>query len=165
MKGKTLFFRAAKLRFMKFWTKRPKFHPGFTLIELMVVIVILGILAGLIIPRIMGRPEEARRMKARVQIESIETALKLYKLDNGSYPTTEQGLQALVELPEVDSLAKHWRKGGYLEKGKVPKDPWENEFVYLEGGENVEFQLSSYGKDGEEGGEGENADINNWELE
>lgn len=138
---------------------------GFTLIELMVVIVILGILAGLIIPRIMGRPEEARRMKARVQIESIETALKLYKLDNGSYPSTEQGLQALVEPPSVGVLPKHWREGGYLEKGRVPKDPWENEFVYLSPGMNGDFDLSSYGKDGEPGGEDENADIDNWELE
>ena len=165
MKNAALFFRAAKPRFMKFWKTYPGFHSGFTLIELMVVIVILGILAGLIIPRIMGRPEEARRMKARVQIESIETALKLYKLDNGSYPTTEQGLQALVEATSVGSLAKHWRKGGYLEKGKVPKDPWENEFVYLSPGVNGDFDLSSYAKDGEPGGEGENADINNWEIE
>ena len=138
---------------------------GFTLIELMVVIVILGILAGLIIPRIMGRPEEARRMKARVQIESIETALKLYKLDNGSYPTTEQGLQALVEAPTVGQLPKAWRDGGYLEKGKVPKDPWDNEFIYLSPGVNSDFDLISYGADGEPGGEDINKDINNWELE
>ena len=138
---------------------------GFTLIELMVVIVILGILAGLIIPRIMGRPEEARRMKDRVQIESIETALKLYKLDNGSYPTTEQGLQALVEAPTVGQLPKAWRDGGYLEKGKVPKDPWDNEFVYLSPGVNSDFDLISYGADGEPGGEDINKDINNWELE
>src|SRR5512137_1792553 len=84
---------------------------GFTLIELMVVIVILGILAGLIVPRIMGRPDEARQAKARLQIESLETALKLYKLDNGNYPTTEQGLQALVEAPAVGSQAKNWRQG------------------------------------------------------
>ena len=140
-------------------------EQGFTLIELMVVIVILGILAGLIIPRIMGRPEEARRMKARVQIESIETALKLYKLDTGSYPTTEQGLQALVEPPTVGELAQNWRKGGYLEKGKVPKDPWGNDFVYLSPGVNDDFDLSSYGKDGQPGGEGDDADINSWELE
>jgi general secretion pathway protein G len=138
---------------------------GFTLIELMVVIVILGILAGLIIPRIMGRPEEARRMKARVQIESIETALKLYKLDNGSYPTTEQGLQALVEAPTVGQLPKAWREGGYLEKGRVPKDPWDNEFIYLSPGVNSDFDLISYGADGEPGGEDINKDINNWEVE
>ena len=138
---------------------------GFTLIELMVVIVILGILAGLIIPRIMGRPEEARRMKARIQMESIETALKLYKLDSGSYPTTEQGLQALVEAPAVGELAKNWRKGGYLEKGKVPNDPWDNEYVYLSPGLYGDFDLISYGKDGQPGGEDENEDINSWELE
>lgn len=138
---------------------------GFTLIELMVVIVILGILAGLIIPRIMGRPEEARRMKARVQIESIETALKLYKLDNGSYPSTEQGLQALVEAPSVGQLPRAWRDGGYLEKGRVPKDPWDNEFIYLSPGVNSDFDLISYGADGEPGGEGKDKDVNNWELE
>ena len=146
---------------------RPGFmnQRGFTLIELMVVIVILGILAGLIIPRIMGRPEEARRMKARVQIESIETALKLYKLDNGSYPSTEQGLQALVEAPSVGQLPKAWRDGGYLEKGRVPKDPWDNEFIYLSPGANSDFDLISYGADGEPGGEDKDKDVNNWELE
>lgn len=138
---------------------------GFTLIELMVVIVILGILAGLIVPRIMGRPEEARRMKARVQIESIETALKLYKLDNGYYPTTEQGLQALVEPPAVGQLPRAWREGGYLEKGKVPNDPWDNEYVYLCPGIHGDFDLVSYGADGEPGGEDKDQDINNWELE
>lgn len=138
---------------------------GFTLIELMVVIVILGILAGLIVPRIMGRPEEARRMKARVQLESIETALKLYKLDNGSYPTTEQGLQSLVESPASGSLAKAWRERGYLEKGKVPLDPWDNEYVYLAPGIHDDFDLMSYGFDGEPGGEGKDQDINSWETE
>ncbi len=138
---------------------------GFTLIELMVVIVILGILAGLIIPRIMGRPEEARRMKARVQIESIETALKLYKLDNGSYPSTEQGLEALVEAPSVGQLPRAWRDGGYLEKGRVPKDPWDSEFIYLSPGVNSDFDLISYGADGEPGGEDKDKDVNNWELE
>jgi general secretion pathway protein G len=138
---------------------------GFTLIELMVVIVILGILAGLIIPRIMGRPEEARRMKARVQIESIETALKLYKLDNGTYPTTEQGLQALVEMPEIGQLARNWREGGYLEKGRVPKDPWGYDYVYLSPGAHGDYDLMSYGADGEPGGEGDNQDITSWELD
>jgi general secretion pathway protein G len=138
---------------------------GFTLIELMVVIVILGILAGLIIPRIMGRPDEARQAKARMQIESIETALKLYKLDNGAYPTTEQGLKALVEAPAAGQLAKNWRQGGYLERGKVPKDPWGNDFVYLSPGVHGDFDLSSSGADGEAGGEGKDKDITSWEIE
>lgn len=138
---------------------------GFTLIELMVVIVILGILAGLIVPRIMGRPEEARRTKARVQMEGIETALKLYKLDNGMYPSTEQGLQALVEPPSTGVLPKKWREGGYLEKGKVPKDPWGNDYVYLCPGLHGEFDLISHGADGQPGGEGAAADINSWDAE
>ena len=138
---------------------------GFTLIELMVVIVILGILAGLIVPRIMGRPEQAKKLKARMQIESISTALKLYKLDNGSYPTTEQGLQALVEPPATGNIPKNWRKGGYLEKGKVPKDPWGNDFIYLSPGIHDDFDLLAYGADGAAGGEDENADINSWESE
>lgn len=138
---------------------------GFTLIELMVVIVILGILAGLIIPRIMGRPEEAKRLKANLQIESLETALKLYKLDNGMYPDTEQGLQALVEEPEAGTLPKNWRKGGYLEKGRVPRDPWDNEFVYLSPGVHGEYDIISYGADGVSGGDEKNKDVNSWELE
>ncbi len=140
-------------------------NHGFTLIELMVVMVILGILAGLIVPRIMDRPEEARRTKAGVQIQSIEQALKLYKLDNGRYPTTEQGLQALVEPPSVGNLASKWRSGGYLEKGKVPKDPWGNEFIYISPGLHGDVDLSSYGPDGQAGGDGMDADINNWEME
>jgi general secretion pathway protein G len=138
---------------------------GFTLIELMVVIVILGILAGLIIPRIMGRPEEAKELKAKMQIESIETALKLYHLDNGVYPDTEQGLQALVEQPQTGTLPKKWRTGGYLEKGKVPKDPWGNDFIYLSPGAHGDYDLSSYGADGVQGGEDKNKDINSWEIE
>jgi general secretion pathway protein G len=145
--------------------KRKRDDRGFTLIELMVVIVILGILAGLIIPRIMSRPEEARRSKARLQIESLETALKLYKLDNFTYPTTEQGLQALVEPPTVGTLPKNWRKGGYLEKGKVPKDPWGNDYVYLSPGTHGDFDIISYGADGEQGGEDKDQDVNNWETD
>ncbi len=138
---------------------------GFTLIELMVVIVILGILAGLIVPRIMDRPEQAKQLKARMLIESISTALKLYKLDNGAYPTTEQGLQALVEQPSSGNAPKKWRAGGYLEKGKVPKDPWGNDFIYLSPGIHGEFDLIAYGADGASGGEDKNADINSWDTE
>ena len=165
MKKIIFFFRAAKPPFMKFWANRRKFCPGFTLIEIMVVIVILGILATLIIPRFMGREEEARRTMAQVQMESIETALKLYKLDNGVYPSTEQGLQALVEQPTIGQLPRKWREGGYLEKRRVPKDPWDNDYVYLSPGLNGDFDLISYGADREPGGEGNNKDINNWELD
>ncbi|MCK9364476.1 MAG: type II secretion system major pseudopilin GspG [Syntrophales bacterium] len=145
--------------------KERRNQRGFTLIELMVVIVILGILAGLIVPRIMGRPDEARQAKARIQIESLETALKLYKLDTGNYPTTEQGLQALVEPPAVGAQAGNWRQGGYLEKGKVPKDPWDYDFIYLCPGVHGDYDLSCRGADGEPGGEGKNRDINSWETE
>ncbi|MGD0278797.1 MAG: type II secretion system major pseudopilin GspG [Smithella sp.] len=150
---------------MKLLSRKKNRQAGFTLIELMVVIVILGILAGLIIPRIMGRPDEARVAKAKIQMEALESALKLYKLDNGSYPTTEQGLIALVEAPTVGNIPKNWRQGGYLEKGKVPKDPWGNDFVYLSPGNHGDFDLTCFGADGELGGEGVNADINNWESE
>jgi general secretion pathway protein G len=146
--------------------KVPRHHThaqGFTLIELMVVIVILGILAGLIIPRIMGRPEEAKQLKAKMQIESISTALKLFKLDNGNYPTTAQGLQALVEQPTNDNLIKNWRKGGYMDK--IPKDPWGNEFVYVCPGVHGDFDISSYGGDGVPGGEDKDKDVNSWEIE
>ncbi len=138
---------------------------GFTLIEVMVVLVILGILAGLIIPRIMERPEEARRMKAEMQIKAMETALRMYKLDNGFYPTTEQGLEALVSPPSSGRRPTAWRQGGYLEKGRVPLDPWKNPYVYISPGRHGDFDLMSYGADGEPGGEGKDADINNWELD
>lgn len=140
-------------------------HRGFTLIELMVVIIILGILAIYIGPKIMGRPEEAKQVKAKVDIVALETALKLYKLDNGMYPSTEQGLQALVEKPETGPVPKKWRKGGYLEKGRVPKDPWGNEFIYLSPGVKGDYDIISYGADGVPGGEGPDKDINNWEIE
>ena len=146
-------------------TKLRVTQAGFTLIELMVVIVILGILAGLIIPRIMGRPEEAKQLKAKIQIESLETALKLYKLDNGMYPDTEQGLQALIEKPESGMLPKKWREGGYLEKGRLPKDPWGNEFVYLSPGVHDDYDITSFGADGVPGGDDKDKDINSWEIE
>jgi general secretion pathway protein G len=138
---------------------------GFTLIELMVVIVILGILVMWVAPKIMSRPEEAKQVKARMDIQNLETALKLYKLDNGVYPSTEQGLQALVEPPETGVIPKKWKEGGYLEKNRVPKDPWGNDFVYLSPGLQGDFDIISYGADGVPDGENENKDINNWEIE
>jgi len=135
-------------------------NRGFTLIEIMVVIVILGILAGLVLPRFMGRTEEAKKIKAKLQIENLEAALKLYKLDTGMYPTTEQGLEALVQKPATGAVPGNWREGGYLEKGKVPQDPWNRPYVYVSPGvKNKDFDLKSLGGDGEEGGEGENADV------
>jgi len=138
---------------------------GFTLIELLVVLVIIGILAGYIGPRIMGRPEEARRTKAEIQVTGIKTALKMYKLDNGIYPSTDQGLEALVEAPKSGKIPKKWKAGGYLDANHVPMDPWDNPFVYISPGLNGDFDLSSYGADGEQGGEGDDSDINSWELE
>jgi general secretion pathway protein G len=147
-------------------TLKIKFNNcGFTLIEIMIVIIILGILATLIAPRLMDRPEEAKQIKARIQIVSLETALKLYKLDNGMYPDTEQGLQALVEKPETGQTSGKWRKGGYLEKGRVPLDPWGNEFVYVAPGMHGDYDLISYGADGVSSGEDKNRDINSWEIE
>lgn len=131
----------------------------------MVVVLILGILAGLIVPRIMGRPEEARRTKAALTLRSLDSALKLYRLDNGVYPTTEQGLEALIEKPSTGVIPKNWREGGYLDSRKVPQDPWGRDYVYIMPGENGDYDLSSYGRDNEKGGEGDNKDINLWELE
>lgn len=142
-------------------------RKGFTLIELLVVIVILSILATFVGIRIMGKPEEARRTQAQIQIQALENALKMYRLDNGAYPSTEQGLRALVEKPTVGTVPRNWREGGYLEKRQVPKDPWKNEYVYLcPGVRNPDgFDLFSYGADGQPGGEGDDADIGNWETE
>lgn len=136
---------------------------GFTLIEIMVVVVILGILAGIVVPRLLDRPEEARRTKAAVQIKSLEEALGLFKLDNGFYPSTEQGLQALVSKPDSGRIPTKYRAGGYIKK--VPKDPWENAYLYLAPGGHGDFDLISYGPDGESGGEGDDADIENWNID
>lgn len=140
-------------------------NKGFTLIELMVVLVILGILASRIVPMILGRVDEAKFTDAKMDIQALETALKLYKLDTGDFPTTEQGLLALVEPPETEGAGKNWKKGGYIEKGRVPKDPWGNDYVYLSPGLHGPFDLMSYGMDGEQGGEDNNQDVNNWEIE
>lgn len=139
---------------------RPRGQRGFTLIELMVVIVILGLLATVVVPRLRGATERARRVKAIAQMKNIETALRLYELDNKFFPTTEQGLEALVRPPNIEPISKHWREGGYLEGGKVPLDPWDNPYVYISPGMvNPDFDLSSLGADAAEGGEGKYADI------
>lgn len=140
---------------------------GFTFIEIMVVVAILAILAALVVPRIMGRTDDAKRTAAKVQIRNIEGALQLYKLDNGVYPTTEQGLKALVEKPSVGVIPKKWKIGGYLPK--LPEDPWGNPYKYLSpvqrGDQKIDYEVTSLGTDGEVGGEGVNADITNWNLD
>lgn len=137
---------------------------GFTLIEIMVVVVILGILAALIVPRLLSRPDEAKVTKAKVDMKSIEEALGLFKLDNGFYPSTEQGLKALVTKPETGRIPSKFSVDGYLKK--VPLDPWENPYVYLSPGvHSRDFDMVSYGADGEPGGEGFDEDINSWELD
>lgn len=138
---------------------------GFTLIEIMVVIAILALLAALVGPRIIGRSDDAKVADAKVQIKNLETALKLYKLDSGTYPSTEQGLAALVAAPTVGTIPKNYRSEGYLESKQVPKDPWGNDFVYLSPGEHGDYDLYSFGADGVKGGEGKNADIESWNLQ
>lgn len=136
---------------------------GFTFIEIMVVVAILAILAALVVPRIMGRTDDAKRIAAKVQIRNIEGALQLYKLDNGVYPTTEQGMKALVEKPSTGVVPKKWKLGGYLPK--LPEDPWGNPYKYLSPSQKGDYEIISLGTDGEVGGEGVNADIANWNLE
>lgn len=137
-------------------------HAGFTLIEVMVVVTILAILAILVVPKIVGRTDDARRTAAAVEIKNLEEALHLYKLDSGIYPTTEQGLDALVNKPTSSPVPERWRTGGYIPK--VPKDPWNHAYVYLSPGTHGDFDLLSYGGDGERGGEGKDADLENWDL-
>jgi general secretion pathway protein G len=136
---------------------------GFTFIEIMVVVAILAILAALVVPRIMGRTDDAKRTAAKVQIRNIEGALQLYKLDNGIYPSTEQGLKALVEKPSVGVIPKKWKIGGYIPK--LPADPWANPYKYLSPSQKGDYEIISLGTDGEVGGEGINADIANWNLD
>ena len=137
-------------------------QSGFTLIEMMIVIVIMGILASLIVPKIMGRPDEARIMAAKQDIASIMQVLKLYKLDNQRYPSTEQGLQALVSKPTLSPIPENWKAPGYLDK--LPKDPWGKPYQYLAPGMHSEVDVFSFGADGAVGGEGNDADIGSWDL-
>lgn len=134
---------------------------GFTLIEVMVVVIILGILAAIVVPRVMDRPDTARIVKAQQDIRAIESALNLYKLDNYSYPTTDQGLQALVTKPAGSPEPKNWKK--YIDR--LPKDPWGEPYQYLSPGVKGDVDIYSLGADKQPGGEGPNADVGNWELQ
>lgn len=137
---------------------------GFTLIEIMVVVVILGILAAMVVPQVMGNVDKAQIAKVKQDIRAFETALNLFKLDNYKYPTTEQGLQALVVQPN-DPTIRNWKPGGYL-TGGLRKDPWQNDYRYVYPGQHgLEFDIYSLGADNQEGGEGINADIGNWNLD
>jgi general secretion pathway protein G len=138
-------------------------QQGFTLIEIMVVVVILSILAAIIVPRIMDRPDQARLVKARQDIRVIDSALKLYKLDNHFYPSTDQGLEALVKKPTTSPEPRNWKEGGYLER--LPKDPWDGDYLFLNPGVHGEVDIFSLGADGQQGGEGINGDIGNWQGE
>ncbi|KPL25664.1 MAG: type II secretion system protein GspG [Phycisphaerae bacterium SM1_79] len=144
------------------YSKRCNWPSGFTLIELMVVIVILGILATIMMPKILDRPEQARRMKAKVQIRNFQSALALFKTDTGRFPTTSEGLEALVGDPGL----RGWKRGGYIEGGKVPLDPWGGPYIYICPGMHGDvYDLESYGQDGEDGGAGDDADIESWSLD
>jgi len=138
-------------------------EAGFTLIEVVVVIIILGLLASIVVPRIVGRTDTAKRTAAEVTIKQLESALKLYRADNGFYPTTDQGLDALVTQPTTTPTPLRYAAEGYLDK--VPTDPWGNQYIYLSPGvHNPDYDIESYGADGEDGGEGAFADIESWNL-
>jgi general secretion pathway protein G len=136
---------------------------GFTLIEVMVVIVILGILAAIVVPRIMERPDEARIIKAKQDIRVLQSALDLYRLDNFRYPTTDQGLESLVQKPSIPPEPPHWKEGGYVDR--LPKDPWGQLYQYLSPGQKGPVDIFSLGADGQVGGEAKDADIGNWNLD
>jgi general secretion pathway protein G len=135
---------------------------AFTLIEVMVVVAILAVLAALIVPKVMSRPDEARVVAARQDIASLLQALKLYRLDNLRYPTTEQGLAALVTRPTLAPAPPNWKPGGYLER--LPRDPWGHPYQYLSPGLHGEVDVFSFGADGAAGGEGFDADIGSWNM-
>jgi len=141
---------------------RVRGQRGFTLLEVMVVVVILGILAALVVPKIISRPDEARVIAAKQDIASLMQALKLYRLDNQRYPTTEQGLQALLAKPATAPIPLNWKPGGYIER--LPKDPWGGLYQYLNPGVQGEIDVFSYGADGAPGGESNDADIGSWNL-
>jgi general secretion pathway protein G len=135
-------------------------HGGFTFIEIIVAIAILAILAALVVPQVVGRVDDAAVARAKSDVQSLTTALNLYKLDNYTYPSTEQGLEALVAKPAGQPDAPNWKAGGYVER--LPKDPWQRDYQYLSPGQHGEIDVYSLGKDGRIGGEGADADIGNW---
>lgn len=134
---------------------------GFSLIEIMVVVVILGILAALVVPKIISRPDDARIVKAKQDVLAIQNALDLYRLDNGFYPSTDQGLHALVQKPTTNPTPRDWRS--YLKA--LPKDPWGREYLYLNPGQHSEVDVFTYGADGQPGGTGVNSEIGNWNAD
>lgn len=142
--------------------KAKSWHRGFTLLEVMVVVVILSILAALVVPKILSRPDQARVVAAKQDVASLMQALKLYRLDNHRYPTTEQGLQALVKRPTTDPIPPDWKTGGYLDR--LPMDPWGNPYQYLNPGLHGEIDVFSLGPTGASGGKGNEAEIGSWEL-
>ncbi|MGV6850920.1 MAG: type II secretion system major pseudopilin GspG [bacterium] len=141
-------------------TVRYTSQRGFTLIEILIVVVILGVLAGVVAPKLFGEAERARIVRAKQDIDAMKTALNLYRLDNFNYPGTDQGLEALVNPPGGSPPAPNWRQGGYLEK--LPIDPWGNPYQYLSPGQHGDFDIYSLGKDGRLGGDGDAADIGSW---
>jgi general secretion pathway protein G len=141
-------------------------NAGFTLIELMVVIIILGLLAAIVMPRVVGETDRARYEQAKVQMRILEDALKRYKLDSGVYPSTEQGLESLVRKPSSGIIPRNWPEGGYLDKTEIPIDPWGNPYIYVSPGlHSPDYDVKSFGADGLEGGEGYNADIESWRVQ
>ena len=142
-------------------SRRNTNNPGFSLIEIMVVMIIIGILAALVTPRLIQRADEARVTEARIQIKNFETALRMYKMDNGFYPSTDQGLGALIVPPLTGEIPGNFREGGYLEKKSLPADPWDNPYVYISPGEFNDYDIISLGADGKPGGEKYAADITN----
>lgn len=141
--------------------KSTRRQAGFSLIEILVVLVIMGLLISIIAPNVLGRADEARVQKVFADFSAIETALRMYRLDNYSYPSSEQGLNALVERPTLAPVPANWRSEGYLES--LPVDPWGNPYLYLSPGQNGQYDIFTYGADGTRGGDGQNTDYGNWQ--